>query len=572
MIVPKTLCWVPNPFIPTHDKQCLYCGRLEQVTSCSKSSFIECKFQCGAKFCNEICRSNATSKQHHDKLCVGPLTSDDPLYRLKIMALEGGENIYAIVMLALAVVVLMSTANESDDDMVNDMYISSSSSTSIKSQTAIDEQYNIAQATHELIIEIIKQEDAPTLQQWTTLLQYINQNYTPVHIRSNYAIECDKIAKDNNDAAEEYDYLLTLAETLSFIELVDEADQHFPPIEMFCLLKKNQPCSIVQHSCIPSHSIECNSGLQDLKYIHITSNESGVGDDVKKSNSMLTCSRISNNDLFADYEERTFALQVKGIKCNCIRCKFEQQQQQQQSTELSNNDCTMDELNSLMALARSQSRYDDAYDIVNAMIQLTPGCGKALLLQSRIVGWQGDFSKREILLNEAISLATSDQESIHAALREANAYYRRGDDDDEEQSAPSPWITAEGDLEDYVFIGEHILDANECQQMVQLAETYHGNKYDGDHNNNWTTSRHYAVPTTDVPIYQIPELLAWFNEQLKCSIFPAMHTNFDIDNTFRLRIFDAFLVKYDASTGQKRLPLHNDQSEYSLTIAMNSLN
>jgi len=131
MIVPETLCWVPNPFIPTHDIQCLYCGRLEQVTSCSKSSFIECKFQCGAKFCNEICRNNATSLQHHDKLCVGPLTSDDPLYKLKIMALEGGENTYATVMLALAVV-LMSTANESDDEMVNDMYNSSSSSTSTK--------------------------------------------------------------------------------------------------------------------------------------------------------------------------------------------------------------------------------------------------------------------------------------------------------------------------------------------------------------------------------------------------------------------------------------------------------
>ena len=272
MIVPETLCWVPNPFIPTHDIQCLYCGRLEQVTSfCSKSSsFIECKFQCGAKFCNETCRSNATSLQHHDKLCVGPLTSDDPLYKLKIMALEGGENIYATVMLALAVV-LMSTANESDvvEMVINDMYNSSSSSTSIEeSQTAIDEQHNIALATHELVIEIMKQDDdAPTLQQWTMLLQYINQNYIPVHIRSNYAIECDKIAKDNNDddavvdeqmqkQQQQYDYLLTLAETSSFIELVDEADQHFPPVELFCLLKKNQSaCCIVQHSCIPSHSI-----------------------------------------------------------------------------------------------------------------------------------------------------------------------------------------------------------------------------------------------------------------------------------------------------------------------------
>eukprot|EP00543_Licmophora_paradoxa_P008428 CAMPEP_0202444536 /NCGR_PEP_ID=MMETSP1360-20130828/3579_1 /ASSEMBLY_ACC=CAM_ASM_000848 /TAXON_ID=515479 /ORGANISM="Licmophora paradoxa, Strain CCMP2313" /LENGTH=151 /DNA_ID=CAMNT_0049060555 /DNA_START=156 /DNA_END=612 /DNA_ORIENTATION=- len=46
----------------------------------------------------------------------------------------------------------------------------------------------------------------------------------------------------------------------------------------------------------------------------------------------------------------------------------------------------------------------------------------------------------------------------------------------------------------------------------------------------------------------------------------------------RFRIFDAFLVKYDATaavsteTHRRRLPLHNDQSDYSLTIAMNGLN
>ena len=230
----------------------------------------------------------------------------------------------------------------------------------------------------------------------------------------------------------------------------------------------------------------------------------------------------------------------------------------------------MNELNNLMALARSQCRYDDAFDIVNAMLKLTPNNGAALLLQSRIVGWQGDFSKRELLLEKAVaSMATTNiDEPICAALREANAYYR-GDDESrciEEQSTPpsclyNQWTTAEGDLEDYVFIGENILNANECKQMVEMAETYH-DKLSGD--KNWTTSRHYAVPTTDIPVYQIPELLSWFNEQLKYKIFPAMEVNFDIDSSCsRLRIFDAFLVKYDASTGQKRLPLHNDQSEFS---------
>ena len=49
-----------------------------------------------------------------------------------------------------------------------------------------------------------------------------------------------------------------------------------------------------------------------------------------------------------------------------------------------------------------------------------------------------------------------------------------------------------------------------------------------------------------------------------------MH-QFDIPKTDRLRILDAFFVKYNGCASNNRLPLHNDQSDYSLTIAMNSL-
>ena len=569
--VPETLCWVPNAFVPTHDTQCLHCGRLEEVTiihpsqestssSCSKSLFIECKSQCGAKYCNETCRNN--NNTHHDKVCVGQLTSDHPLYKLKIMALEAGDvQQYATIMLALSVVLM-----DGWDDIIV-QHDSSSSTTTIDASelSTIDhlddeEDKTIAQKTHALLVEI--DDDAPTLQEWITLLRYTNQHSTSVYIRSNYAIECEKIA--NNDESslhrdQQYDYLLNLTEeTSSLIELMDEADQHFPPAEMLCLFKRE---TCIQHSCIPSHTIKCDS-MQDLKYNHISVGKEEIKSE-KANHILLTCSRIDND---ADLEERTFALKQKGISCDCIRCEFEQNPK--------SCNCSMDELDSLMALARSQCRYDDAFDIVNAMLKLRPSNGAALLLQSRIVGWQGDFSQRELLLEKAVAsmVPTNIDEPISAALREANAYYRRDDDsrciEEQEYSSCSDnqWNAA---LEDYVFVGENILNANECKQMVKMAEAYH-DKLSGDQ--KWTTSRHYAVPTTDIPVYQIPKLLSWFNEQLKYKIFPAMEINFEIDSSCsRLRIFDAFLVKYDASTGQKRLPLHNDQSEFSLTIAMNPL-
>jgi predicted 2-oxoglutarate/Fe(II)-dependent dioxygenase YbiX len=42
---------------------------------------------------------------------------------------------------------------------------------------------------------------------------------------------------------------------------------------------------------------------------------------------------------------------------------------------------------------------------------------------------------------------------------------------------------------------------------------------------------------------------------------------FDVDMT-RLRVVDAFLVKYSAGK-QRELPIHSDQSQFSLTIAIN---
>ena len=42
---------------------------------------------------------------------------------------------------------------------------------------------------------------------------------------------------------------------------------------------------------------------------------------------------------------------------------------------------------------------------------------------------------------------------------------------------------------------------------------------------------------------------------------------FDADD---VRVHDAFVVKYDSRQGQRQLPIHCDQSDFSFTIALNS--
>jgi len=61
-----------------------------------------------------------------------------------------------------------------------------------------------------------------------------------------------------------------------------------------------------------------------------------------------------------------------------------------------------------------------------------------------------------------------------------------------------------------------LLLPDECARAVAAAEAW------AAANGGWTTKRHYSVPTTDVPLSALPELLPWFNPALATKLFPAL--------------------------------------------------
>jgi len=167
--------------------------------------------------------------------------------------------------------------------------------------------------------------------------------------------------------------------------------------------------------------------------------------------------------------------------------------------------------------------------------------------------------------------------------------------------------------------------ADDCDE----GEAEGGDAFDTEDNgaaaaggdDGWTTSRHYSVPTTDIPVHAVPPLLEWFNGALRSRIFPAIGAQLaraffagqggssgesgesggggavvaaaavsaiaassygfaegcqpiteaalGAAVTARLRVHDAFVVKYCAATGQRHLPVHVDQSHLSFTLALN---
>jgi hypothetical protein len=108
-----------------------------------------------------------------------------------------------------------------------------------------------------------------------------------------------------------------------------------------------------------------------------------------------------------------------------------------------------------------------------------------------------------------------------------------------------------------------LLSEEECQFIVKTAEE-HCNSTSG-----WTTTRHYAVPTTDIPIHEITKLHVLFTKKLWLGkIRPLLRQQLKL-SCRDIFIHDAFVVRYDSSK-QRSLPPHLDESSHSFIIALNS--
>jgi hypothetical protein len=83
----------------------------------------------------------------------------------------------------------------------------------------------------------------------------------------------------------------------------------------------------------------------------------------------------------------------------------------------------------------------------------------------------------------------------------------------------------------------------------------------------WSTARHYSVPTTDLPVHACPTLAAAWRALCASRLYPILAAQFGIDAR-AVRTHDAFVVRY-AAGAQALLPLHTDEAQLSVTLALN---
>jgi hypothetical protein len=325
----------------------------------------------------------------------------------------------------------------------------------------------------------------------------------------------DESSSEEEDAQEE-----------SFASVAADADARFEPLEVLVLTDARP------HACAPTYTLSASSKSGPLTLL-----------EKRVAPGPATLSRV---DTVLEREDRLEWLKLKGLDCDCARCRFEK-----------GDSVSSTLLRAVAACAERDGRFEDALRAHGAILAEDPSDGDALYGRARVHGWSDKWGVERRLLEEAITLAP-DHPDIRKAVATRDAYHCGNC-----SSRTFAFETvSRGGVS--VWSSNSVVSSEACAKAIELAEA-HASSTDG-----WTTARHFAVPTTDLPVHSSPDLLKWFNVSLKDAIFPAVAQVTGAASE-KLRVIDAFVVRYDASR-QKALPLHSDQSEYSITLPLNDRN
>lgn len=282
------------------------------------------------------------------------------------------------------------------------------------------------------------------------------------------------------------------------------------------------------HSCVPTSVLTMadrpcceeeenhNYKLSSLKYLVWTALHN------IPSGSELTISKL--HSLEGDYKTRS--LELKRLMghdyvCTCARCQYEM------NTPMGDiPSCSLDThvLKCIADLAMQQSRFEDACTVYNTILLQCPNDGEILHARAAsylgrasacsfaTVGYcHGHFIKAQRLWNEA---GLNYECSAHAGItiEAAKQLVYRTLERSVDMTATNDEVVYTSFLDGKCFFTNDtsaIISIKDCNMVIQCAESYAAAR---GNSNGWTTSRHYAVPTTDIPLHELSELHTWFYE------------------------------------------------------------
>ena len=351
----------------------------------------------------------------------------------------------------------------------------------------------------------------------------------------------------------------------------------------------------LKHSCVPNCIVEA-------VYDRISNRRKKLSvlalHDIHPEKENLTISKISNID--DDVNDRSMALRKffgQNFVCRCPRCRLERKCNGDFSSmrvdettlglrggnknhEMPGTKITV-VLKRLGDLAMQHGRYNDACGIYDICLENDPEEGMlGDILHAKAASFleRGLFMKAQSMWADA-KHDCPNHDGINLQILKQEAYRMKESKNVKGNATTASFdeqtLTVRKDsfmtiIPKQCFVTKDdcpILTRNECSQVIEWAESAAKKRKNG-----WTTSRHYAVPTTDIPIHEVPIILEWFNSIFFHRLRPLLQVQFGVNEAGKggcnIHIHDAFVVRYDARK-QRHLPLHRDQSTHSFTIALN---
>lgn len=304
----------------------------------------------------------------------------------------------------------------------------------------------------------------------------------------------------------------------------------------------SQELSRISHSCSPNTQIEIEEGAHRMRAKLLALRHISAGE-------RITTSFVPLSGL-VESRQQTLVAQF-GISCSCTRCLWE--------TRVGLHLLEQKALSRLCNQYLEEDRFQQAEGLCRFILKKWGGPEPMHVLGQALLG-QGRSRAAHKVWELAHTHFPSHRKIVAQAWKD-HAHDISNSPTQINQSLRLRLEPVNGN--DIWSVSNPVMSASRCSKWIQFAEATAA-QYNG-----WSTTRHSSVPTTDLPIHSIPALLAEWNVLMHATICPLLSYAMPTIKSERIRVHDAFIVKYDAAHGQRFLPLHSDEGDWSLTLALN---
>ena len=195
-------------------------------------------------------------------------------------------------------------------------------------------------------------------------------------------------------------------------------------------------------------------------------------------------------------------LMGQDFVCSCPRCRVEARGK---DVEVYVSEI---QLKNIADLAMQHGRFEDASTLYDEILRSHPRDGD--VLHARAASYLGrasttSFANYGHCRGYYIKAQNVKKLSVYRTL----LYFEASLSDDTSINNSIDFTTYL-DGKCFVTNKERIVSFEECADLINTAE---------NHADGWTTSRHYAVPTTDIPLHELTKIHSWFyqlwNERIR---------------------------------------------------------